>query len=350
MEAFMARRLPCQAIGGVVPGMIFRITLQGELTQLRSNFLLLGSGIIQTSDGSLYGTTSGLFSRGSFGSVFKIDPAGGLTTLHRFSGNDGYNPGPLTQVSDGKLYGTTEGGPPIGLPLKATVFRIDPTGALTTVHTFSGPDGDTPRGRLIQASDGSVYGTTSAGGASGYGTVFRLDAAGGLTTLYRFAGSDGANPSGGVIQGLDGRLYGTTTNGGAFGYGTVFVINTAGTLTTLHDFAMTDGAYPGDLIQARDGHSYGTALAGGPHGGGVIFVCVSPRHDLTSTSRFVSRHSGQCLDVFDASTDAAASVIQWPCHGGANRTVAPRAGRRRRRSDPRAPQRAGTRRLRRVGR
>ncbi len=64
-----------------------------------------------------------VFFRGSFGSVFKIDSASGLTTLHRFSGNDGYNPGPLTQVSDGSFYGTTEGGPPIGLPLKATAFR-----------------------------------------------------------------------------------------------------------------------------------------------------------------------------------------------------------------------------------
>ena len=88
----------------------------------------------------------------------------------------------------------------------------------------------TPVAPLIQATDGLIYGTTSAGGAYGFGTVFSLDSADTLTTVHHFAGADGANPNAGVLQGLDGRLYGTTTNGGAFGYGTVFVMNVTGGL------------------------------------------------------------------------------------------------------------------------
>ena len=97
-------------------------------------------------------------------------------------------------------------------PLRGTIFRVDPaTGAFTTRYRFSGPDGSKPIARLIQGTDGLIYGTTSAGGAYGFGTVFSLDSADTLTTLHHFAGADGANPNAGVIQGLDGRLYGTTS-------------------------------------------------------------------------------------------------------------------------------------------
>ena len=96
------------------------------------------------------------------------------------------------------------------------------------------------------------------------GTVFSLDLAGTLTTLHQFSGADGANPSG-VIQGTDGRLYGTTSKGGAFGYGTVFVMNITGGLTTLHDFVLSDGANPvSELFQGNDG---ARMIQYTPHGG-----------------------------------------------------------------------------------
>ena len=67
---------------------------------------------------------------------------------------------------------------------------------------------------VIQAADGSFYGTTCYGGANGSGTVFRIDNSGTLTTLYTFTGgTDGAFPCAGVIQAADGSLYGTTTGG-----------------------------------------------------------------------------------------------------------------------------------------
>ena len=137
--------------------------------------------------------------------------------------------------------------------------------------------------------------------------------------MHHFSGADGASPNAGVIQGLDGRLYGTTTNGGAFGYGTVFVMNVTGGLTTLHAFALSDGANPvSELFQASDGAFYGAARVGGPKDGGVIFRVRLDTSPADVYYELVSRNSGKCLDVSRASTDAAASVIQWTCHGGEN--------------------------------
>jgi uncharacterized repeat protein (TIGR03803 family) len=148
---------------------------------------------------------------------------------------------------------------------------------------------------------------------------FSLDAAGTLTTLHQFSRADGANPNAGVIQGTDGRLYGTTTNGGAYGYGTVFDMNITGGLTTLHDFVLSDGANPvSELFQGNDGAFYGAAPVGGPKDGGVIYrvsLATSPPDEYFE---IVSRNGGKCLDVYGASTDAAWPAIQWTCHGGAN--------------------------------
>ena len=116
-------------------------------------------------------------------------------------------------------------------------------------------NGYSPYGALIQASDGSFYGTTANGpGSFGFGTIFRIDVdpvtlQAMLTTLHSFNGVDGANPRASLIQASDGTFYGTTFAGGDFGYGTVFHMETAGTLTTvtkLHSFDLNDGARPGE--------------------------------------------------------------------------------------------------------
>jgi uncharacterized repeat protein (TIGR03803 family) len=313
----------------IPPGQIFRITPEGVFTKVSSSYLLR-AGVIQARDGRWYGTSAAASQPQlrNFGSVFRVEADGTRTVLHQLDGTtDSANPiAELVEIDDGSLYGVTEGsggpfgpGPPPPIA-HGTIFRVDPaTGAFVTRYRFSGPDGSKPLGRLIQGTDGLIYGTTVAGGNFGFGTVFSLDAAGTLTTLHHFAGPDGANPSAGVIQGLDGRLYGTTTNGGVFGYGTVFAMDVTGVVTTLHDLAWADGANPvTELIQATDGAFYGAASSGGPTGGGVIFRV---RVATSTPDRFfeiVSRNSGKCLDVFGASTDAAAPVIQWTCHGGQN--------------------------------
>src|SRR5207247_850979 len=147
----------------------------------------------------------------------------------------------LIQASDGNFYGTTSGG---GASSRGTVFKMDAAETLTQLYSLRsyGSDGTYPYGGLIQASDGTFYGTTSQGGVSGYGTVFKIDAAGTLMRLHSFTGNDGAGPFAALIQATDGTFYGTTPGGGASNRGTVFKIDAAGTLTTLHSFNQSDGA------------------------------------------------------------------------------------------------------------
>src|SRR5439155_16167590 len=103
------------------------------------------------------------------------------------------------------------------------------------------PKGGSPQASLIQARDGSFYGTTADGGTKGYGTVFKVNAAGTLTTLHSFTGSDGSNPQAGLIQASDGSFYGTTDSGGASGVGTMYKIESAGTRTTVDSFTGSEG-------------------------------------------------------------------------------------------------------------
>jgi uncharacterized repeat protein (TIGR03803 family) len=307
------------------PGQIFRISPAGDFTTLASAYWLR-AGVIQARDGRLYGIDfggEGHLSLRTYGSVFRVEADGTRTVLHEFDGTDSANPvSELVEVDDGSLYGTTGSSGVVFLPVvgHGTIFRVDPaTGMFTTRYRFSGPDGSNPLGRLIQGTDGLIYGTTVSGGAFGRGTVFSLDAAGTLTTLHHFTGTDGRLPGAGVIQGLDGRLYGTTWLGGALDEGTVFVMDVTGRLTTLHHFTFTDGTQPEtELIQASDGAFYGTTLAGGPNQGGVIFRIRLATSSPDQYVEIVSRNSGMCLDVSGGSTDAAAPVIQWTCHGGPN--------------------------------
>src|SRR6266496_3673460 len=147
-----------------------------------------------------------------------------VTTLHSFNGGDGRSPeATLAQGSDGNFYGTTALG---GAHFKGTVFKIDSAGSLTTLHSFSGSPGEgaNPVAGLVQGSDGNFYSTTALGGTHLRGTVFNIDATGSLTTLHSFSGSpdEGAIPFAGLAQGTDGNLYGTTALGGTHGAGTVF--------------------------------------------------------------------------------------------------------------------------------
>jgi uncharacterized repeat protein (TIGR03803 family) len=300
--------------GGTGGGEIFAIDSTGAIQTIHSfvTFPPGGpgspSGLIQATDGRLYGTTST--------TVFRLPLSGPLTTLTTISA---HSDAALIEASDGTFYGTTHS--LFGGRGQDTIFSVNAAGSAMTRHTFSGPDGSLPRARLLEGLDGSLYGTTSEGGAFDYGTVFRFEPAGTLTTLHHFAGVDGANPYAGLLLASDGRLYGTTRNGGAFDFGTIYRIDATGTLTTLHNFAPSDGAYPeADLIQASDGNLYGTTAIGGPGGGGVVFrvrLGTSPP-PTDGYFEIVSRNSDKCLDVYGASTDAAAQVIQWTCHGGLN--------------------------------
>jgi uncharacterized repeat protein (TIGR03803 family) len=259
-------------------GTVFKMTPTGTLTTLH-NFTFYPDGaypiggLIQASDGNLYGTTSTGGEMGG-GTVFKMTPAGVLTTLYSFF-ESGAAYGTLVEAADGNLYGTTSSG---GIFYFGSIFRISKSGTLTTLHSFSFRDGQSPYGSLVQGSDGYLYGTTSYGGHDVlYGTIFKISTTGTLTTVHTFDGLDGGAPYAGLIQASDGNLYGTALFG-ADGVGTVFEIATDGTLTTLHSFDYTDGVWPyGGLMQAADGKLYGTTNQGGAGYGTVYSIALASK-------------------------------------------------------------------------
>jgi len=235
--------------------------------------------LVQGADGNFYGTTCDLGCVGEvgngFGTVFKVTPTGTLTTLYSFCAQpkctDGAFPiAGLVLGTDGNFYGTTAYG---GVNDDGTVFKVTSGGTLTTLHSFDlTDDGAYPYAGLVQATNGNFYGTTSYGGANAYGTVFEITPGGTLTTLHSFDDTDGAYPEATLVQATNGNFYGTTEYGGTGGFGTVFSITSGGTLTTLHSFDSTDGDDPyGGLVQATDGTFYGTTDAGGANAGGTIF-------------------------------------------------------------------------------
>ncbi|HVU26033.1 MAG TPA: choice-of-anchor tandem repeat GloVer-containing protein [Opitutus sp.] len=236
------------------------------------------AGLIQGIDGRLYGTTNSGGSNG-FGTVFALATDGtGFVVLRNFDDtNDGRNPwGGLLQGSDGRLYGTTSGG---GANTNGTVYAVTTDGGTFTVlyNLSAGTDGASPYSKLIQGADDRLYGTSSTAGANGDGTVFALETDGSnFTVLHAFtSASDGGQPYGGVTQGVDGLLYGTTYMGGANGDGTLFAVTTDGaTFTVLHDLAhATDGSSSrAGVIQASDGEIFGTTSLDGVYGFGTIFA------------------------------------------------------------------------------
>jgi uncharacterized repeat protein (TIGR03803 family) len=290
-------------------GTVFQISPAGDLTTLYSFSGSDGAwpyaGLARGSDGNFYGTTvaggASTDCSGGCGTVFRITPAGDLTTLYSFSGSDGAWPyGRLVLGSDGNFYGTTMAGRRRPWPATdcsggcGTVFRISPAGDLTNLYSFSGTNGASPYAGLVEGGDGNFYGTTMAGGAStdcsgGCGTVFVISPAGDLTTLYSFSGGDGASPYAALARGCDGYFYGTTVAGGtdtncSGGCGTVFRITPAGDLTTLYSFSSTNGTSPyAGLLQGSDGNFYGTTMAGGISNNGTAFQ-ITPSGSLTYLS------------------------------------------------------------------
>ena len=256
-----------------------------------ANGALSYGGLIQASDGNLYGTTiqgGDALCNAPFGcgTVFRLTLKGNLTTIHIFKGypTDGDSPDAgLVQARDGNLYGITEIG---GVYNNGLVYKIAPGGALTDLHSFCDAsncdDADYPSGALVQSTDGNFYGTTLGGGSADYvcgmacGAVYKITPSGTLTILHNFAGTDGAQPTAGLVEATDGNFYGTTDGFATTGYGTVFAVTPAGVLTTLHSFCIqspcVDGGNPiGGLLQSTTGDFYGTTSGISAGNYGTIF-------------------------------------------------------------------------------
>jgi uncharacterized repeat protein (TIGR03803 family) len=237
--------------------------------------------------GALYGTASG--GQSGHGTVFQLTRSGGVwgsKKLLGFKGANGAGPSAgLVQASDGSFYGTTQRG---GSNNAGTVFRLVQSNGKWTqsvIHEFgTSGDGSSPSCDLVlDPSTTTLFGTTSEGGGEGEGTVFSLVNSNGAwkeTVLYSFQGlEDGRQPLAGLYRDSSGALYGTASYAGAEGVGTLFELiksHDAWKEHKLHDFANgSDGAVPSSqLIADSDGALFGTTYDGGVHGYGTVFKIV----------------------------------------------------------------------------
>lgn len=222
------------------------------------------------------------------------------TVLYNFSnGADGGAPqAALTRDSAGRLYGTTlDGGAGYG-----TVFRMtnqNGSWIFSNLYKFEGNNGNNdgagPIAKMVIGPNGSLYGTTVAGGGGsgsgcadfgyeGCGTVFNLQPPFSIcksitcpwheTVLLPFVtGPGGVYPFGAVAFDSHGNIYGTTQLGS--GLGTVYELAYSGGAwsgSTLVSFTGTNGGEPYDtLVLDSAGNLYGTARGGGANGYGVVF-------------------------------------------------------------------------------
>jgi uncharacterized repeat protein (TIGR03803 family) len=232
-------------------------------------------------DGNMYGTIEGVYN-GTYGTAFKITSKGTLTTIHPFKGTDGATPYAILLGLDGNFYGVTRAG---GANNLGVVFKMMKAGKVTLLHSFAGTannDGNLPIGGLVQANDGTLYGTTYGGGTKNWGTVFKILPTGkGYAVLHNFDRTadinDGIQPLGGLALGTDGNVYGTTGGGGHQNSGALFRVTPAGAYTTLYSFCAVagckDGFFPQTgMIQHTNGKLYGATESGGQNvNGGEFF-------------------------------------------------------------------------------
>jgi uncharacterized repeat protein (TIGR03803 family) len=306
---------PCAGIGC---GTIFKITTQAKLTTiytfcLSSSTCTDGSGpsggLVLATDGNFYGVTDGGGVH-NFGTVFRITPAGKLTTLHNFDNTDGWvaQGSGLIQAANGNFYGTTFYG---GANSEGTVFEITASGTFTSLYSFP-PDSKCPfctgPNGLTQGADGNIYGTTLGGGVTGNcntastgGTFFQLTPAGTLTTLAVFCRLTGFHPNSPLVQAANGNFYSTTAMGGvstSADQGTVYEMTPTGSITSLYSFCLQtgcpDGKTPIGLAPGTDGNFYGTTLQADAGHRGTVYE-ITPAGELTTLLSFTATN-GNFID------------------------------------------------------
>jgi uncharacterized repeat protein (TIGR03803 family) len=290
-------------------GSAFKMTTSGTFTRIYSFCALTkcadGSGpwggLSLGKDGNLYGTTTGGGTTGS-GTVFKLTPTGTLTTVWDFdNAADGGAPWyPPIQGIDSSFYGASN---TVYAGDYGALYKLTPTAQPPYTESvpvdFNFTNGNDPNSP-VQGTDGNFWGTTIGGGTSNLGVLYKTTPAGKITVLHNFTGypNDGTNPIGALVQGNDGNFYGVTYVGGANNLGSVFKITLAGKYTLLYSFAgyPNDGTHPrSGLIVGSDGNLYGTTLQGGSKNDGAIYK-ITPSGTVTILHSLCSMTG--CADGF----------------------------------------------------
>ncbi len=206
------------AFGGAYEdGAVFRIAPTTGLSTWLHVFRRTTEGLsypsgrlVEHVDGNFYGIAVAGTSHLSTGySVFRMTPSGSVSTVFTFPANTPRSS--LMRSTDGHLY----------VSIGSTLFRLTLSGTATTLHDFAAGEGILPHLDLL-GSDGNFYGTTESGGVGGNGTVFAMNPNGAVVTVYSFpaSGVQGAGAKG-LLQATDGSFYGTAYSGGT-GDGVLF--------------------------------------------------------------------------------------------------------------------------------
>jgi len=191
------------------------------------------SGLIEATDGRLYGTTYDGGTDGNGGTVYTLLKDGtDRRVLHSFVNGDEKGRHCLDtvmQAADGNLYGVSlDGGP---YYWGGAVFRLGLDGAFEVVHTFGGDgDGYYPHSPLLEIRPGVFVGTTHFGGKAGGGVVYQVHADGRYRVLHHFGGDvhgtpDGRAPMDALQMIAPGHVLGICPEGGAFDLGTLWVLH-----------------------------------------------------------------------------------------------------------------------------
>jgi uncharacterized repeat protein (TIGR03803 family) len=229
--------------------------------------------------------------------------AGTYTPLYQFTGGaDGATPSAaLTYDEQGNLYGVNEAGAANTCALSVTsgcgtVYKLSPTGQVTTLVTFNGTNGENPAAPLTLIGH-TLYGSTLLGGHSGYGygVLFSVHTDGKhFKRLFVFPTKnykDGIYPSGPLIPGPAGVLYSYAASGGPGGQGVLFELMPDGTFIHLHDFTGgADGSGPTSLVSDTAGTLYGSTFGGGTGCPGKTACGVVFRY-MPSTAIFTVLHA-----------------------------------------------------------
>ena len=268
-------------LGGPVDlGTVFSMTPSGVLSvPLAFSYQAGGSdpesGLILGRDGNFYGAVGYVYNAvacNGLGSIFKITPKGVLTYLYTFptTGTVGA-PYQVLQGQDGNFYGGTPTSYDVcGVITNATIFKLTPSGTLTTLLETNVPVGVYVL--AFQATDGLFYGFD----ATNPGSIFRISPSGVFKILYQFDGTHGGQPVG-LTLGTDGNFYGTTKQGGSDNDGVIFKLTPTGQFSVLHTFGSAMDAWvpQSGVVQANDGYLYGVTPTGGASNNGAIYR-ISP--------------------------------------------------------------------------